>query len=59
MDGGEDTALDPYAAEAPEEFFAVMSEVFFEQPAVLHRDYPAVYAQLAAFYRQQPLMAAR
>ena len=59
VDGGEDTALDPYAAEAPEEFFAVMSEVFFEQPAVLHREYPAVYAQLAAFYRQQPLMAAR
>ncbi|HEY3327010.1 MAG TPA: M90 family metallopeptidase [Novimethylophilus sp.] len=54
VDNGEDTALDPYAAEAPEEFFAVMSEVFFEQPMLLRQEYPAVYAQLAAFYRQQP-----
>ena len=32
VDGGEDTAIDPYAAEDPGEFFAVLSEVFFADP---------------------------
>lgn len=48
------TTLDPYAATAPEEFFAVASEVFFEIPRVLRAAYPAVYGQLALFYRQEP-----
>ena len=54
-DGDEDTAIDPYAAESPAEFFAVLSEAFFEMPDVLHADYPAVYQQLKRFYRQDPL----
>ena len=45
-----DTALDPYASEHPAEFFAVASEAFFETPLDLREAYPAVYAQLAAFY---------
>ncbi|MCC7484905.1 MAG: zinc-dependent peptidase [Burkholderiales bacterium] len=49
------TRIDPYAAENPAEFFAVLSEAFFEIPEVVHADYPAVYAELAAFYRQDPL----
>lgn len=48
------TALDPYAAESPAEFFAVASEMFFDDPPGLQRGYPAVYAQLALFYRQDP-----
>lgn len=48
------TALDPYAAESPGEFFAVASEAFFETPTRLRRAYPAVYAQLTEFYRQHP-----
>lgn len=55
VDEGEDTPLDPYASESPAEFFAVASEAFFELPALLAREYPAVYAQLRAFYRQDPL----
>ena len=51
---GEETLLDPYAAESPGEFFAVMSEAFFETPQILREEYPALYAQLAAFYRQDP-----
>jgi len=47
--------IDPYAAESPAEFFAVLSETFFELPAVLQAAYPAVYAQLKAYYRQDPL----
>jgi len=46
--------LDAYAAENPAEFFAVTSEVFFERPHGLRGHYPAVYEQLAAFYRQSP-----
>lgn len=53
-DGGVHTEIDPYAAESPGEFFAVMSEAFFEIPHVLVRRYPAVYEQLARFYLQNP-----
>jgi hypothetical protein len=49
------TAMDPYAAESPGEFFAVISETFFETPEVVVDSYPAVYPQLSAFYRQDPL----
>ena len=54
----EDFALDLYAAEAPEEFFAVASEYFFELPDTLAEQHSAVYAQLAAFYRQDPCAGA-
>ncbi|MFO1319989.1 MAG: M90 family metallopeptidase [Burkholderiales bacterium] len=50
----ESTAIDPYAAESPGEFFAVLSEVFFESPAILVAQYPAVHDQLVRFYRQDP-----
>jgi len=48
------TAIDPYGADSPGEFFAVVSEVFFERPEILSAIYPEIYAQLAAFYRQDP-----
>lgn len=54
LDAGEDTEIDPYAAESPAEFFAVISEAFFETPDHLQTIYPDVYAQLAQFYRQDP-----
>ena len=47
-------AIDAYAATAPEEFFAVCSEVFFGAPAMLRHAFPAVYEQLVKFYRQDP-----
>jgi Mlc titration factor MtfA (ptsG expression regulator) len=50
----EETVIDPYAAEHPGEFFAVLSEVFFAAPHLLQGEYPDVYAQFAAFYRQDP-----
>jgi Mlc titration factor MtfA (ptsG expression regulator) len=46
--------IDDYAAESPAEFFAVMSEVFFESPQVLMSLYPEVYTQLEQFYLQDP-----
>ena len=54
IDAGEDTAIDPYASYDPAEFFAVLTEVFFEMPGLLHAEYPAVYQQLQQFYRQDP-----
>ena len=50
--------IDPYAAENPAEFFAVVSEVFFADALLLRREYPDVYAQLAALYRQDPAQRA-
>ena len=47
--------VDPYAAESAGEFFAVVSEAFFETPELLAPAYPAVYEQLRQFYRQDPL----
>jgi hypothetical protein len=55
VDGGEDTAIDPYATDSPAEFFAVLSEYFFEVPDVLQQEYPGVYGQMVSFYRQDPL----
>ena len=49
-----DTWLDPYAAEHPGEFFAVISEAFFCDARETQRRYPAVYHQLRLFYRQDP-----
>jgi len=55
VDAGEDTAIDPYATASPAEFFAVLTEVFFETPRLLDAEYPAIYRQLQQFYRQHPL----
>ncbi|MDX9767780.1 MAG: zinc-dependent peptidase [Ectothiorhodospiraceae bacterium] len=53
-DHGEETVVDPYASTDPAEFFAVTSEYFFVAPDLLADSYPAVYRQLARFYRQDP-----
>src|SRR5687768_14741166 len=54
LERGKDTWLDPYAAEHPSEFFAVVSEGFFTDPAETRRRYPDVFDQLKLFYRQDP-----
>ena len=55
VEAGEEIAIDDYATEGPDEFFAVTSEYFFELPEVLDECYPKVYAELRAFYRQDPM----
>ena len=52
--GGVDTLLDPYAAQSIDEFFAVVSEVFFVAPIDLRNDHPGLYALLAGYYQQSP-----
>ena len=54
VDRGIDTVIDPYASEAPAEFFAVLSEAFFTLPQALRSIYPELYVQLALFYKQDP-----
>ena len=51
---GTATLLDHYGAEDKAEFFAVATEVFFEQPAEMRRRHPELYAILEKFYRQDP-----
>lgn len=52
---GQHVLVDPYAATNPAEFFAVLSEVFFEQAEALAQLHPELYQQLSRFYRLDPL----
>lgn len=49
------TLLDEYGAENISEFFAVVTECFFEQPKELKHSHPELYEQLTIFYQQDPL----
>ena len=51
---GEDTLLDPYGASAPAEFFAVITETFFELPDQLKERQPELFALLQHYYRVDP-----
>lgn len=44
-----------YGATDPAEFFAVISEVFFEQPQRMADEHPALYRELSQLYRLDPL----
>ena len=55
VDDGRRTLLDPDAAEAPEEFFAVCSEYHFSDPALLRRAMPKVATHLDRLYGARPL----
>lgn len=46
--------LDPYGATKPAEFFAVLTETFYQQPQHLKEQQPAVYDLLSEFYRIDP-----
>jgi len=46
--------IDEYGATNPAEFFAVVTEMFFEKPVALQHRHPALYEQLSLFYRQDP-----
>lgn len=47
--------LDPYGATQPAEFFAVLTEAFYQQPQELKASQPGVYSVLCDFYRVDPL----
>ena len=54
LEAGDDTFLDDYGATNPAEFFAVITEAFFERPRALRRNHPALFMQLQRFYQQDP-----
>jgi Mlc titration factor MtfA (ptsG expression regulator) len=51
--------IDAYGATSPAEFFAVVTEAFFERGVQLEREHPELYEVLRAFYRQDPAGVAR
>ncbi|MFY9514083.1 MAG: M90 family metallopeptidase [Rubrivivax sp.] len=52
---GDDGVLDAYGAQDAAEFFAVASEAFFERPEALAAEQPALFGELADYYRVNPL----
>lgn len=52
---GEPGLIDPYAATDAAEFFAVVSEHFFEQPAALAAAHAELYGEFAQYYGVDPL----
>lgn len=54
LHAGRGSDIDAYGATNPPEFFAVVTEMFFEKPEQLKKRHPELYAELAAFYKQDP-----
>ncbi len=47
--------IDPYGDTNKQEFFAVLSEYFFERPRLLHKKHPELYEGLAHIFHQDPV----
>lgn len=54
LNWGRWNVIDPYGATNPAEFFAVTTEIFFEEPIVLRAEHPELYDLFRRFYRQDP-----
>jgi hypothetical protein len=54
VERGRDTLIDPYGATNEGEFFAVVTEAFFELPLDLSRRHGELYELFRAYYRQDP-----
>ena len=52
---GEPSLINAYGATNPAEFFAVVSEIFFERPHDLAAGHPDLYAEFSRFYCVNPL----
>ena len=57
LDAGRKPFLDPYGAEAIEEFFPVAAEAFFVAPQALQDEQPQLYELFAGYFRQDPAAA--
>ncbi len=55
LDQGVEGLIEPYAATNAAEFFAVLSELFFEKPLELASAHGALYAELRSLYGVDPL----
>jgi MtfA peptidase len=54
VQAGYPTWIDQYGSTNPAEFFAVITEHFFERPQPFRERYPELYKTLQAFYQQDP-----
>ena len=52
---GTPSIFDYYGATEPAEFFAVVSEVFFEKSKQFSIEHPALYRQLTTYYKVDPI----
>jgi MtfA peptidase len=51
---GVQSVIDTYGAENPAEFFAVVTEAFFEKPEILKKNHPELYNELSNYYHIDP-----
>jgi len=51
---GARTLLDHYGASAPQEFFAVLVETFYEKPHQLAREHPELFEEMQSCFRVDP-----
>ncbi len=51
---GKNTVIDAYGATSPVEFFAVITESFFEKPKQMKNKIPKLYQQLSIYYGLDP-----
>ncbi|PCJ56966.1 MAG: hypothetical protein COA79_17330 [Planctomycetota bacterium] len=49
------TVMDPYGGTSKAEFFAVLTETFFEKPRQLKRKHPELYDEVKDYYKLDPL----
>jgi len=49
------TLIDSYGAESEGEFFAVVTELFFEQPENFEKKHPELFKELVMYYHLNPL----
>lgn len=54
LENGKRGLLDPYGATAPAEYFAVVTETFFEKPFQLKKRYPELFDELQRYYGVDP-----
>ncbi|UXI67941.1 zinc-dependent peptidase [Tahibacter amnicola] len=54
VDQDEETVIDPYAAEGPDEFLACLAEAWFSAPDIVDREMPGVGQLLARFFGPPP-----
>ena len=55
LERGQKVSINSYGATSPAEFFAVVTETFFEKPTVLVKNYPDLYAVLQSYYHLNPI----
>jgi Mlc titration factor MtfA (ptsG expression regulator) len=55
VERGLPTVIDPYGATNPAEFFAVLTETFYEEPRDLKEHHPALYSEMQRCYGVDPL----